>query len=286
MKKKIPSWEPDGFFDLSDSDNHAGSLYTIEDMMEILSIPHDNKDLFINLLRKGDFLDNDERIKEPYLHKNKQWKCFMFCCSSELPKQYQTLSEFELIALIKKVYGSDVVIETQEHIGKYYIDIKATIKNKVHYIEFLGPLYHFDDDDMIVKDKNRKAYLEKALDTKIIEWPYWIQFCERNVRIAFGENLQGRGAIWGSEVFFGSSSEKVKNKIINLSKKFNAIHNDGIGYFYELWEENGRIIKPAHPIIEMIKRGKESIDLLLPANLDVEEKKFWLPKELWGQIYL
>ena len=120
---------------------------------------------------------------------------------------------------------------------------------------------------------------------KIIEWPYWIQLCARNVRIAFGENLEGKGAIWGSEILWGNVSEKVKQRIFDLSKSFNAIHEDGIGYFYELWEDRNHVIKPAHPLINMIKKGEKTIELLLPANIDAEEKKFWLPKELWKLIH-
>lgn len=288
-----PTWEPDGFFELSDSDNHVGSLYSIEDMMTILSIPSTNKELFTKQLKRRKLLDDANRIKEPQLFKKgkikgenkKRWIILMESLSTEKPLKSQTLSELELIALIKKAYGTDVVVDAQKQIGNYFIDIKATINNKNYYIDFLGPRHHFENDEDIDNDFKRKSELEQQLNTRIIEWPYWIQFCERNVRIAFGENLKGKGAIWGSEIFWGGLSEKIKNRILELSKSFNAIHGDGIGYFYELWEENGCIIKPAHPIIDMIKSGKKSIDLLLPANLDVKEKKYWLPKELWGLIH-
>ncbi len=255
--------------------------------MTILSIPYERKEEFVKILRRHRCIDLEERIKEPNLNnmisspQRKLWKTILAKMCLPIPPKDQSLSELELISIIKQ-FSKNVVIEEQYPVGNRRIDIKITYNGNKIYIDFLGP-YHFEDSK-IDEDQIRKAEIEEKIKSPLIEWPYWIQLCERNVRIAFGENLQGRGAIWGSEVFFGSSTEKVKNKIIDLSKKFNAIHNDGIGYFYELWEENGHVIKPAHPIIEMIKEGKHTIDKLLPANLDVEEKKFWLPKELWKLI--
>ena len=42
------------------------------------------------------------------------------------------------------------------------------------------------------------------------------------------------------------------------------------------------MIKPAHPIIDKIKGGEETIDILLPMNVNDEGVNFWLPKDLWS----
>ena len=290
MKSLKPTWEVDGLFELSDSDNHVGSLYTVEDMMTILSIPTENHESFYKEVKRRKLLSDTGRVIEPKLfkkgsYKNKRierWKILMDSLSSEKPKNKQSLSELELKAVIEKIYGASISIETQSNIGNNVLDIKANYKGTEYYIEFLGP-YHFKDDVNIFKDKERKFNLEEKLGVKIIEWPYWIQLCERNVKIAFGENLEGRGAIWGSEILFGESSDAVKQKIISLSENFHAIRKDGIGYFYEEWRDNdGNMIKPAHPIIDKIKGGEETIDILLPMNVNDEGVNFWLPKDLWS----
>ena len=283
MRYIKPTWEVEGLFDLSDSDNHAGSLYTVEDMMKILSIPNERKSFFVEMINTGGYFGRDGRIKEPDIQRDGKWKCLMNHCSLEKPKRYQSLSELELVEIINSTIGkdNDLSIDTQFRVGRYCVDIKVNLKNKDYYIEFLGP-QHFNSDDKVERDRARRNYLENILGTQIVEWPYWIQLCEQNVRIAFGENLKGRGAIWGSEVFFGDSSNAVKQRIISLSKSFRAIREDGIGYFYEEWKDkDGNSIKPSHPIVEKIKNGEESIEILLPANVESEGKMFWLPKELW-----
>lgn len=281
MKKLTPTWEAEGYFDLSDSNNHVGSLYTIEDMMTILSIPNEHRDLFIEMIRKGNCLGKEERIKEPDIQRDGKWKCLKYYCSEEHPKRFQSLSELELIAITNKTFGNAINVETQVKVGRFYVDIKVNLNQKDYYIEFLGP-QHFYSDDVVKRDCDRKNNIENRLGLNVIEWLFWIQLCEKNVRIAFEEELEGTGAIWGSEIFFGESSEAVKKKIISLSKNFHAIREDGIGYFYEEWKnDDGNLIKPAHPIIERIKEGKIGVDILLPMNIGDEGKNFWLPKELW-----
>lgn len=289
LKTIKPSWQATGYFNLLNTDNHVGSLYSIDDMMTILSIPSENKKIFCDLLQRGNHLREGEWIDEPELNSSNIWKCLMNYCSQTPPKKFQSLSELELKAVIEKVYGQNVTVDTQIDVKtqgmkrKRYIDLKATINNETFYIEFLGP-QHFSDES-IEKDIKRKQELEREAGYTIIEWPYWIQICERNVRIAFGDNLKGRGAIWGSFCFWKGVSDKVKQRICDLSSKFNAIHKDGIGYFYEIWEDkNGEIIKPAHPIIQLIKENKYDLNILLPANVEAEGKLFWLPKDLWYMV--
>ncbi len=278
-------WQPEGVFALNDSDNHVGSLLSIEDLMEILSVKDNCKEDFIKKLRRSHKKWSGDYIKEPLLQEGKElWKQLKNEFSDVPVKQNQSLSELELISVIKRTFGeSNVKIEEQFKEGKYSIDICAAYKGKDVFIDFLGPR-HFEDEKL-EKDNMRKQILKDIYGKSIIEWPYWIQMCERNVRIAFGEHIEGKGAIWGSKNVWGGVSENISKRIISLSKAFNSIHEDGIGYFYEEWkdrEEN--LIKPAHPIIKKIMNDEYQIDVLIPQGVCGEDRKFWLPKELWYKL--
>ena len=76
---------------------------------------------------------------------------------------------------------------------------------------------------------------------------------------------------------------KLKNVLIvvNDIKKSKKFYHDLFGLDMIL-DNDGNMIKPAHPIIDKIKGGEETIDILLPMNVNDEGVNFWLPKDLWS----
>lgn len=79
---------------------------------------------------------------------------------------------------------------------------------------------------------------------------------------------------------FGSFSISDPAKVIIAeSKRFNAIRENGIGYFYGADENEKRCI-PTHPIVQELLSGSKSVDILIPPGLK-GDKRFWLPQKLW-----
>lgn len=65
--------------------------------------------------------------------------------------------------------------------------------------------------------------------------------------------------------------------IEQFTSRFNAVDNDGYGYFYGP-NTRGRD-NPQHPIIDQIHAGLEGPSLLLPKGYTDELR--WLPRVLW-----
>jgi len=85
------------------------------------------------------------------------------------------------------------------------------------------------------------------------------------------------GAIWSTASHFGMFCyENSADVIEKLTKIFNAVNDNGYGYFYEANTRNRN--KPEHPIIKKIKNGEKDISLILPKGF--KDANYWLPNEL------
>lgn len=93
----------------------------------------------------------------------------------------------------------------------------------------------------------------------------------------FEDNIQGYGALWSTKIHFGTFSFDNSAEIIEkITKRFNAVEQNGYGYFYERQTKNRN--NPEHPIIDKILNGKSRIETLLPRGYT--DKNYWLPDKL------
>ena len=81
------------------------------------------------------------------------------------------------------------------------------------------------------------------------------------------------------EFFFPNSAQIIEN----ITNQFKATPEGSYGYFYEAWSSDLGRIKQEHPILETIRKGKKSIDLLIPPGAASNDKNKWLPTILQCQ---
>ena len=125
----------------------------------------------------------------------------------------------------------------------------------------------------------RLKEIEDATGCEAVSWPFWIQRCETNVKALF-EHGRGYGALWSTNIMFGDFFfDNSADIILTITKRFDAILPLGIGYFY--LDDTNRMIKPYHPVIDKILKGKESTNRLIPKGTKESDRRFWLPACLW-----
>jgi len=257
---------PNGIFDLNDSDIFVGSYYQKKDIKEILST-NDNDLISVEFK----YIDGYEVIDENTIHK--LW--YNNLIPNLPPINKSSFDELVLIKLIKNVYPNSIV-ERQVRVGKFTMDLKVTNDNYPPvFIEFDGPS-HFTISKWGIPKHNpfRKKYIvEDKTGYEVINWGYWIQKCESNIKTIFDRSIKGYGLIWNSNIHFGDFVFDDSSIIIDtISKRFNCVNDDGYGYYYV--NSKGRN-NPTHPIISKIMCGKESVDRLLPKGY--VDKDYWLP---------
>ena len=260
--------KPQGIFDLNNSDYCVGSYILKSDIKEILNVNESdlNDITFLNI-------DGKEVCDERTIHKS--WHAGKITNAS--PANISSLDELILIPIIKKTYPN-IVIERQYRVSRYSMDLKLTLGNRQLFIEFDGP-HHFVNK-RYGAPKNpfiKKQKVEDKTGIEVVNWPYWIQRCSSNVKAIFENNIKGYGALWSTEIHFGEFFFENSAQIIDdLTKRFNAVDNNGYGYFYgpNTRDRNN----PKHPIIDKIKHGKKNIDIILPKGH--KEINYWIPKEL------
>jgi len=169
----------------------------------------------------------------------------------------------------------NIIVERQSRVLSYSMDLKLTMDKRSVYIEYEGPSHftHSEREPFLSKKKK----VEDKTGIEVINWPYWIQSCSSNVKAIFEKDIVGMGALWSTASHFGMFfSEDSADVIELLSKRFNAIDDNGFGYFYgpNTRDRNN----PEHPIIQKIKNGKKDINLILPKGF--KEANYWLPNEL------
>lgn len=259
---------PHGLFDLNNSDNNVGSYITEMDTCDFLNIKSEDLDglkfISINGCRAIDERDlqsafNNNNIKNAPNNKSGNARI--------------SLDEYILIKIIQKTYPTSI-IEHQVKWGRKKVDLRVTVNGVSKIIEFHGP-FHFIPRFKGLEDPFiRKKQTEDHFKIECIIWPYWIQRCSRNVRAIFEDDVSGLGALWSAGVYFNKFHFSNSAEIIeNISDRFKAKRNNSIGYFYEKGK-NTRI-KPEHPIIDKVIKGKKNRSILLPKGFIDKEK--WLP---------
>lgn len=264
-----------GRFDLSDSDNQIGSLFSIKDLMEILQIEESNESAFSSALDKLELL-KDGYVDEKDLYK--QWKCLMKVYSNATLFGRSSLDEYILLAIFKRTFP-DAVIEQQIKVGSKFVDFMINNHGIIKYVEFDGPTHFIANRERMPEDPQiRIKQVFEETGCELVRWPFWIQRCSRNARILFDNSLEGYGALWTSTKYFSEFSiPNPSDTIKNLTRRFNAEDENGIGYFYE--EKKGPRFQPAHSLLSKVIKDKSLIKRFIPNG--AKDYKYWLPKELW-----
>lgn len=266
-----------GVFSLEDSDNCVGSFIQLNDIPRI--IPDLDHDKFHSLSQKYvKNIDNKLVIDE--------YKLACLWNKGQItnvpPTQGKSLDELILKALIRKCFP-DAIVGEQEQIGRMKMDLKVTLGKTTCYIEFEGP-GHFAPSKYGEPSRqpfDKKEKVEQITGIEVVNWPYWIQRCERNLRILFdpeAKQLPGYGALWSTTRHFGDFCIDNPSDIIKrMCSRFNAWNDEtGVCDFYEK-DSLGRT-KPEHPILQAIVAGKVSYRQLLPVDVLPCDYRFWLPK--------
>jgi hypothetical protein len=261
---------PQGLFSLHHSDRCVGSMFSKLDIMEILGVSE--ADLAKISFDKYDGVDAiDERLLQARWYSNDAIPNAPPC---KIGNATISLDEIVLKKLILIAYPEATIVQ-QIPWGKKRIDLKVTLGGESKLIEFLGP-FHFAlgpfgkprGDPRI-----RKKKAENHFGIECVIWPYWIQRCVRNVHAIFDQDIEGLGALWGTNYHFGSFVFEDSAELIDeLTDRFRA-NRDGYGYFYGP-NTRGRT-NPEHPIVKRIQGKKAQLATLLPRGYMTPER--WLP---------
>lgn len=264
--------KPLGIFDLNNSDSCVGSFLLRQDLREILSV-NDN-DLNIVTFKQIDGLEIvDEREIQKLWYSNQIPNSPPF----KIGNTRISLDELILKAIIKRTYPT-ATIEHQVPWGRKRLDFIINIDDKIKIVEFHGP-GHFTNIGYGNPENpfERKTEAEKEFNVEYVIWPYWIQRCSSNVKAIFEDNIKGYGALWSTEIHFGSFAFDNSAEIIEtITKRFKAVDQNGYGYFYGGQTRNRN--NPEHPIIEKILNGKPKLETILPRGYT--DKNYWLPDKL------
>ena len=260
---------------MSDTDHNVGSCFSVEDLAEILEI--DDMDGFCEELENSKLVPKDEYIDEKDLYGKNLWKVLKDKYSKKVTFTHSSFDEYVLKAIFKRTYPN-MEIEQQAKVNNKKVDFKLTLNGKIIYVEFDGPGHFIRSNSSPLE---RIDEIEQATGCEAISWPYWIQRCESNVKVLLDKSQRGYGALWTSNAYFGDFSFfNSAEIIIKLSSRFNAIQEDGFGYFYE--ENTNGMNKPEHKVIDRIKKGQKDKSVLIP-NGAKGDVNLWLPKCLWQQ---
>lgn len=261
---------PVGVFDLNDSDNCVGSYLTKSDIKEILLVNDDDLEIVNFKLIDGNEVADERQIQKLWYERK---------IPNAIPSDKSSLDELLLIAIIRRTFP-DIHIERQLKVKRFSMDLKLTLQDKPPvFIEFDGPSHFAPSRWGMPKDDpfRKKKIVEDETGIEVINWAYWIQRCDSNVRAIFDKSVKGFGVLWSTEIHFGMfTSEKSASTIDTITKRFNAVDENGYGYFYggQTRERNN----PEHPVIEKIKSGKADIGLILPKGH--KDINYWLPQKL------
>lgn len=257
-----------GVFSLSNSDSSVGSFLSKEDIKQFLGV----NDADLNVLKFKD-IDGIEAIDERKVQK--AW--YSGQIKNAPPVESSSLDEFLLLSIVRKALPG-CEIETQVKVKRFKMDLKITHQGKSLFIEFDGPSHFAISRYGPPKHEpfRKKKIVEEETGIEVVNWAYWIQRCESNIKVLFDNSIKGYGVLWSTNVHFGDFYFDDSAEIIeSINNRFNA-DRDGIGYFYGP-NTFGRS-NPEHPIIEKIISGNEPIGRLLPKGF--KDKDRWLPEKL------
>jgi len=273
----MKSWlgNPQGAFNLLESDKYVGSYISGEDIKTIFDVNDSIIDTIpLNKRRNAGYID--EKILRRLLKKDNALK-------AKIPYANRaSLDEYIIAAIIKLCYPQAEVIQQYNWKGKKTADLYVSVNNRIFVLEFLGP-DHFVDSNRISNDLKRKDEIENTVTGSLcILWPYWIQRCALNVRILFGDERQknGRGALWSSKCYFRNHTISNASQIIHeLTKPFRTALDGNYGSFYE-GSNTEELVKPEHFIINDIISGKEDYHILIPKDVPIDDEDKWLPQSV------
>ena len=256
-----------GIFDSENSDLNVGSYLLKKDIKEFLCV--DDSDL--DFLTFKNF-DGIEAIDEKKVRK--AWY------EGEIPNATDpgcsSLDELLILSIVRKALP-DCLIERQVKVKRFKMDLKVTHEGQSIFIEFDGP-DHFAIVRRPPKHEpfRKKKIVEDETGVEVVNWGYWIQRCESNVKVLFDKKIKGYGVLWSTNYHFGDFVFENSAEIIEtINKRFNA-DRDGYGYFYGP-NTAGRN-NPEHPLIKKIQMGKKPIEKILPKGYIDQEK--WVPNQL------
>jgi hypothetical protein len=122
-----------GLFSLTDSDNFVGSYLSIIDSADILNVSVDDLQFLVKKkIGDMDVIDENELFKAWYAGQ----------ISNAPPHVINgakvSCDELILAKIVKLTYPN-AVIEYQQKVGRYKMDLKITVDKKTVFIEFDGP---------------------------------------------------------------------------------------------------------------------------------------------------
>lgn len=256
-----------GIFNLADSNYCVGSFISKNDLKRILGL---KDSLLANLESQtidGEVFYDERKIQKFWYDKNP------LGLGNKL-----SFDEVILSKLFERTFP-DAVVTRQERIKRFMMDLAIELNGVKKYIEFDGPS-HFAAGRFGQPNADpfrKKKIVEDATGCEVINWPYWIQRCEANVRAAMTGSGSGYGVLWSTNCHFGDFAfEDSAEIIIKMSRRFGLTETNGYGHLYgpnTLGRNN-----PEHPVIQRILDGKESVGRLIPKG--AKERNFWLPEKL------
>jgi hypothetical protein len=263
-----------GLFKLDDSDKCTGSFFKITDLAEIFSVP---KSSFSNLPVQK--LEGVEAIDEKDVQSAWYRGGIPHAPETKVRNFSRSFDELVLAAIIRRTYP-DSEIEEQVKWGRKSLDFivrRPNLEPKI--VEFQGP-GHFAPGRFareILHPSIRKDSAQNDFGFEYIDWPYWIQRCESNVKAIFEPGVQGYGLLWSANVHFGEFVFEDSAKVIlEMSSRFNALRDGGLSYIYGPETEGRNNVE--HPIIRSIKNGRTSVLKVLPKGYS--DPALWLPPSI------
>ena len=266
--------KPQGIFDLQDSDRAVGSFIKRSDACEIFGVP---EDAFRDLPWKE--INGVQAIDECKLQK--AWHDNGIHGAPPPKGKKVGMDELVISCLLKRVFPR-CIVTPQVKVGRLQMDLEVKHEGRTLFIEFDGPHHFMVSRYGQPKDPRiKRMRVQEETGVEVVNWPFWINRCESNVRALFDLQVKGYGAIWsaadmalfGNFVFADSAA-----LIEQFTNRFNAVDEDGYGYFYGPNTRNR--CNPEHPIISQIRRGLKSRTLLLPKGFT--DEALWLPQALRG----
>jgi len=258
-----------GVFRLHASDQYCGSLISPADAAEIFEIPTSALDS-LPAVHDGQDAYYDEVVLQ------KAWS------DGRVPSRHQarvrgatrSLDELIIQRLVETTMNAQVT--PQVPFGRRSVDLEVRQGERCVLVEFLGPS-HFIPQYAGVKPRpeDRKAMVEAHFGHECVLWPFWIQRCRRNLLTLFDPSTQGLASVWSTRALFGDfAADDAATLVRQLTGRFGAIYEDGIGYMYT----DERATKPTHPIVSA---GRVAAARLIPKGA-TRDDRYWLPRELWG----
>jgi hypothetical protein len=263
-----------GLFKLDDSDQHPGSFFTLDDLVEIFGAPRNSFQHLASQVLDGQTVFDEKDIQSAWYSGN-----ISGAPDTKVRNFSRSFDELVLLALIKKTYP-DAEIEEQVKWGRKSLDFivhRPNFDSKI--IEFQGP-GHFAPRGYAKEIQHpsiRKDAAQEELKMEYIDWPYWIQRCVSNVKSIYEPEVKGFGLLWSANVHFGDFIfDDSASIILQMSKRFNALRNDGLGYIYGPNTAGRENVE--HPIIAKIEKGRVSPNKLLPKGY--KDPATWLPSKV------